>query len=322
MARLDHPLRFRPFLRPMVWGGRALGARLGKPLANEGPFGESWETSDHATHASVPEHPNWAGDTLRSLMASHRDDLLGPAASGHAVFPWLVKFLDCHDWLSVQVHPDRDVVKVLRPGEGSKTEAWYILHAEPGSRVYAGLKPGVGPNELREALARGTVADTLHAFAPRAGDCVFLPAGTVHAVGGGVLMAEIQETSDVTFRLYDWDRVDAEGNRRALHIEESFASIRWDYGPVTPVRAEAETVDAGQPLVRCPYFTLDRVKARGPQRFRGGQLQCLIVVAGTGRWDDGQAVAAGQTWILPAALARAALTPAGEVEFLHATLPG
>src|SRR5206468_7878875 len=121
-------------------------------------------------------------------------------------------------------------------GEGSKTEAWFVLEAQPGSRIYAGLLPGVDEHCLRAASAAGTVAHCLHCFTPRPGDCVFLPAGTVHAVGGGVLIAEIQQTSDATFRLFDWNRKDAQGNSRQLHIEESLASIHWGQGPVQPLR--------------------------------------------------------------------------------------
>src|SRR5205807_1382927 len=123
----------------------------------------------------------------------------------------LIKLLDAHDWLSVQVHPDKESVARLWPGEGSKTEAWFILDALPGSRIYAGLLPGVDAAALGAAIAAGRAHECLHSFAPQPGDCVFLPAGSVHAVGGGVLFAEIQETSDATFRLYDWNRRDAQG---------------------------------------------------------------------------------------------------------------
>ena len=122
-----------------------------------------------------------------------------------------MKFLDARDWLSVQVHPDEEAVLRLWPGEGAKTEAWFVLAADPGSRIYAGLEPGTDKAGFRAALQAGTVAKCLHHFEPRPGDCVFLPAGTVHAVGGGVLMAEIQQTSDATFRLFDWHRRDAQG---------------------------------------------------------------------------------------------------------------
>src|SRR5262249_28961480 len=158
------------------------------------------------------------GTTLRQLMEQHRDDLLGPAQDRYTVFPWLIKLLDAHDWLSVQVHPDEEVVERLRPGELAKTEAWYVLDAAPNSRIYAGLKPGVGPGEFGRRLAAGTVTDCLHSFQPQPGELVFVPAGTVHAVGGGVLLAEIQQTSDVTFRLFDWNRHDSSGKPRPLHI--------------------------------------------------------------------------------------------------------
>lgn len=317
MPTLASPLRFVPYLRPMVWGGRGLAEHLGKSLPTSESFGEAWEVSDHPLHRSIVADGPLQGTSLRSLMECKKDELLGPAAGGHAVFPWLIKFLDCHDWLSVQVHPDTQVVKRLRPGEGSKTEAWYILHAEPGSRVYAGLKPGVRPDDMRNAVAKGTTHELLHDFEPRTGDCVFLPAGAVHAVGGGVLMAEIQETSDVTFRLFDWNRVDADGKGRPLHIEESFASIHWDQGPVTPVRI----ADNDRPLVRCPFFHLDFRSLQAPTTFGGETMRTLIVIAGAGKWDDGRHVATGQSWVLPAAMPARMLHPDTPMQVLDAVLP-
>jgi mannose-6-phosphate isomerase len=322
MNRLDVPLRFEPFLRPSVWGGHALAARLGKSASSE-PIGESWEVSDHALHRSVVAAGPFRGQNLRTLMERHAADVLGHAAGKHATFPWLVKFLDCCDRLSVQVHPDAVAVRQLRPGEGSKTEAWFVLHAEPGARIWAGLKPGVGPKEFRHALGEKAVADLLHTFGPKVGDCVFLPSGTVHAVGGGVLLAEIQETSDVTFRLYDWDRVDRHGRSRELHVEESFASIHWDAGPVEPVAVGDWTRPATRevPLVRCGSFTLDFRQASHPITIHGGRLQTLIVVGGEATWDDGERVQAGEAWVLPAAMARRELRPAGDVALLLASLP-
>jgi mannose-6-phosphate isomerase len=315
MSAIQTPLLFEPWIRPMVWGGRAL-ATLGKRLPDEA-VGESWEVSDHPSHRSVVVGGPFAGRTLRDLMESQRTALLGPAAARHATFPWLFKFLDAADWLSVQVHPDEEAVKRLWPGEGSKTEAWFIIHAEKGSRIYAGLRPGVGPGELRMALAAGTVADCLHSLTPRAGDSVFLPAGTVHALGGGVVLAEIQQTSDATFRLFDWNRRDAQGKSRKLHIEEAFAAIHWDAGPVTPIRAAGEQTS----LVRCPYFHLDHRQTRqafdiGP----AGVLRALVVIRGTGRLGA-QQLLPGQVWLLPADLPPARCVPDALLECLLCTLP-
>jgi mannose-6-phosphate isomerase len=186
-----------------------------------------------------------------------------------------------------------------------------------GSRVYAGLKQGVGPDAMRAAVADGTTHHLLHDFEPRAGECVFLPAGTVHAVGGGVLMAEIQETSDVTFRLFDWNRVDAQGKSRPLHIEESFASIHWDQGPVTPVRV----AEVDRALIRCPFFHLDFRALQVPTKVGGDGIHTLIVVGGRGTWEDGRPVEMGQSWLLPAAMPAQMLHPATTMKVLDAVLP-
>jgi mannose-6-phosphate isomerase len=329
------PLRFEPFPRPMVWGGRTLGERLGKPLPTPEAYGESWDVSDHGLHRSVVATGPHAGTSLRALMERQRAALLGPAAPRYATFPWLVKFLDAHDWLSVQVHPDEEAVRRLWPGEGSKTEAWFVLDARPGSRVWAGLLPGVAEPALRDALAKGNVADCLHSFEPRPGDCVFLPAGTVHAVGGGVLFAEIQQTSDATFRLFDWNRRDAQGKSRALHVEESMASIHWDRGPVTPVRApsfvppRADAAHVGPAqraeLVRCRYFHLDYLSASQPLACGGaGLLQALLVLTGSGTLEaphGAEPLRPGQAWLFPAASPAVRVVPGPWLGGLLCTLP-
>ncbi|MCI0683657.1 MAG: class I mannose-6-phosphate isomerase [Gemmataceae bacterium] len=321
------PLRFEPFLRPMVWGGRDLETQLHKRLPAPESYGESWEVSDHALHHSVVAEGPRRGTTLRRLMEDERDALLGPAAARFTTFPWLIKFLDACDWLSVQVHPDAGAVKTLWPGEGSKTEAWYVVAAQPSSRIYAGLAPGIGPEQLRRAVAAGRVAECLHSFVPQPGDCVFLPAGTVHAVGGGVLFAEIQETSDATFRLFDWNRVDAAGKSRKLHIDEAFAAIHWDRGPVEPKRVSAgAAVPAGEgprfPLVHCDEFLLDYVQAEAAINLGGGgAMQTLIVLEGHGRWESGAALTPGQVWVLPVSLPPTRCELALTLRGLMATLP-
>jgi mannose-6-phosphate isomerase len=319
---LDRPLRFEPYLRPMVWGGRRLAEALGRPLPTGDAYGEAWVISDHASHRSVVADGPLAGRTLRDLMEHDRQDLLGPTADRPGPFPWLVKLLDANDWLSVQVHPNDEQAARLWPGEGGKTEAWFILDAAPGGRVYAGLKPGVEESRLRAALADGTAADCLHAFAPRPGDCLFLPAGTVHAVGGGVLMAEVQQTSDATFRLYDWGRVGADGRPRKLHVEEAMACIDWTRGPVAPLHADG--YPDGQPvrrrLAECRFFTLDYVRNDRPFAVGGGRMQVVVVLHGRGTLG-GAAVRPGDALLLPAAAARAECRPAGPLGLLISSPP-
>jgi mannose-6-phosphate isomerase len=321
---VNTPVRFEPFVRPMVWGGRRLGEVLGKPLATREPYGESWDLSDHSLHHSQTV----GGRSLRQLMEEKREGLLGNRASAYSQFPWLVKFLDAEDWLSVQVHPDEYAVRELWPGEGSKTEAWFILDAKPGSRIYAGLRPGVDERKLRAALDVASVTECLHSFEPRAGDCVYLKAGTVHAVGGGVLMAEVQQTSDATFRLFDWNRKDAQGKSRTLHIREALACIDWTRGPVEPVHAAGFATPADkvskherQHLIRCDYFELDYLQSREPMALGGeGRMQVFIALRGSGRLGA-EEIHAGQVWLLPASMPATPCTPHGVLGGLLSTLP-
>ncbi len=323
---LDQPLHFDSYLRPMVWGGRRLAEVLGKPLPGSEPYGEAWEISDHASHSSRVAQGEFAGQTLRDLMRRWREPLLGSAAARYSIFPLLIKLLDANDWLSVQVHPNDEAVRTLWPGEGGKTEAWFILDARPGSRVYAGLRPGVDESRMREALANGTVADCLHSFEPRAGDCLFLRAGTVHAVGGGVLMAEVQQTSDATFRLFDWNRRDAQGHSRTLHIEQALACIDWGQGPIEPIRVRDYNSGSfgeleRQPLVNCPYFELEFLRAGKPFVCGGtGRTQILTLTQGAARLGKTE-LSPGQTWLLPACLNAMTLEPRPSVALLVSTLP-
>jgi mannose-6-phosphate isomerase len=279
-----------------------------------------------------------AGKTLRQLMEQDATALLGEAAPKFKRFPWLIKFLDAHDWLSVQVHPDEKAVAKLWPGEGSKTEAWFMLQATPGSRIYAGLRPGVNEKKIRAALSTDegrSIVECLHSFQPQAGDCVFLPAGTVHAVGGGVLFAEIQQTSDATFRLFDWNRRDAHGKSRPLHIEESLACIHWNQGSVEPVnvadfkngltRLGSPDSAKRQGLVRCPFFELTYLGAREPIPFGGvGRLQALLILQGRGQWHGSgcsEEIRLGQVWVLPASLSRVECRPEPTLTMLLCDLP-
>ncbi|MSR32850.1 MAG: mannose-6-phosphate isomerase [Gemmataceae bacterium] len=321
---LNEPLRFKPFPRPRVWGGRKLESLLGKSLPDGQNYGESWEISDHASHASEVLGGNFDGKTLRWLMETQADNILGPTVGKQQQFPWLIKYLDAQDWLSVQVHPDEKSVEQLWPGEGSKNEAWFILEAVPGSRIYAGLLPGVNAAQVRAASLAGTVADLLHQFHPQPGDCLYLPAGTVHAIGCGVLMAEIQQTSDATFRLFDWNRKDATGAGRPLHLEESLACIDWTSGPPHPIRVPGfgKNPVAGQiPLVNCPYFKLEYHCQRAKTLLGGtGKLQAVLALSGEGTLG-GIGIQKGETLLFPASMGEIPWAPLHCQELLLATLP-
>jgi len=317
----------------MVWGGRRLGEVLGKILPEEHAYGEAWEISDHGSHHSVVAGGPWHGRSLRQLMEQERPALLGPHAADHRIFPWLVKYLDARDWLSVQVHPGDELVAELWPGEGGKTEAWFVLDAEPDSCIYAGLLPGVDRARFRRALEAGRAQNCLHQLRPRPGDCLFLPAGTVHAVGGGVLLAEVQQTSDATFRLFDWNRRDAQGRSRTLHIEQGLACTDWQRGPVQPIRPAGYPDRAGaahpaeplrQTLVECPYFALEYVRNTRPFALGGtGRLQAVLVLHGRGQLHGPgteQTLTAGETLLLPASLPVWQCQPDGPIGLLLATL--
>ena len=209
-----YPLRFTPILRRLIWGGRRLGTVLHKPIGNASDYAESWEISDYHDSVSVVENGPLAGSTIRELITWYGPDLLGSALGSLEQFPLLVKFIDAHQDLSVQVHPDDAKGRRLASDSG-KTETWVILQAEPGSAIFAGLKRGVNRDEFAAAIRSGGVAPLLHRLEPKTGDCILIESGTVHAIGAGVLLAEIQQTSDATFRVYDWGRVGPDGKPRA-----------------------------------------------------------------------------------------------------------
>jgi mannose-6-phosphate isomerase len=236
-----------------------------------------------------------------------------------------MKLLDCNRTLSVQVHPNDDQAARLTPPDRGKTEAWVVLAADPGSKIYAGLQPGVTREALAASLDRGEVERLLHAFEPRVGDCVFIPAGTVHALGAGLVIAEIQQASDTTFRLFDWNRVDASGKPRPLHISESLGVIDYDRGPVAPQTPQATGDPGRERLVDCDKFVLDRVTLDAPRTIGGDdRFHILAVVEGAvAAAGDPLAspLAAGDTALAPAAAGEVALTPRRRATVLDITLP-
>jgi mannose-6-phosphate isomerase len=221
-----YPLRFEPIYEYRLWGGRRLADMLTAPLPGDGPIGEAWILSDRDDFRSRVANGPLKGRTIGELLDRSPAQMLGELAGRFPRFPLLLKFLDAREMLSVQVHPSSAHADLLPKGESAKTEAWVVLEAGPESRIYAGVKPGATAENLRQALGNGTVEDDLAWFTPKPGDGVFLPAGTVHTLGGGLVVFEVQQNSDVTFRLYDWGHVDANtGQPRALQVDQALSCI-------------------------------------------------------------------------------------------------
>jgi len=323
-----YPLRFEPIYQYRLWGGRRLSDLLTAPLPGDGPIGEAWVLSDREDHPSRVADGPLKGQTIAQLLDQFPEQVMGKLAGRFRQFPLLLKFLDAREMLSVQVHPPDTRTDLLPPGETGKTEAWVVLEAGPESRIYAGLKPGATADGLRRALANGTVADHLACFTAKAGDGVFLPAGTVHALGGGVVVFEVQQNSDVTFRLYDWGHVDARtGQPRALQIEQALACIDFAEGaagPVVPVVETATPVERER-LFDCEYFRLWRLcgQALFPVG-AAGVARVLVCIGGAGRIVHGgvdYAVGKGEVWLLPAAVGACGFQPCGAVSLLEIALP-
>lgn len=249
-----YPLDFHPIMKRIVWGGRRLGDLLGKPIGPSNDYAESWEIVDHGNDHSVIASGPAEGRTLTDLVREQNDALLG-TFTGIDSFPLLLKYLDCNRVLSVQVHPDDTYAKQMRKPDLGKTEAWYIVDAAPGSKVYAGLKSGVDRRALVNAIERGATEDVLHVIEPSAGQCIFIPAGTVHALGGGLVVAEIQQSSDTTFRLFDWNRLGDDGRPRQLHLEQALDVTNYSIGPVAPQTPQTDP-NGFETLVQCDKFVL------------------------------------------------------------------
>jgi len=319
-----YPLRFRPIFKQYVWGGRQLESCLGKEIGPEPNYAESWEICDHGPDQTVVESGPLAGIGLDRLVAQRGLELLG-SHHPRSGFPLLLKFLDAAQTLSVQVHPDDARAARLDPPDLGKTEAWVVLAAEPGSLIYAGLAPGADRDSLAEAIREGTCQEQLHRFEPRPGDCVFLPAGTVHALGEGLLVAEIQQASDTTYRLFDWNRLGTDGKPRALHVEDGLEAVDWNQGQIGPQVPQPTGRPGVSRLVDCDQFVLDRWQFESPETAGGDDrfhILCVLEGSLTVEHDPaGSPLRRGQTALLPASLGKVRLEPRENTVMLDAYLP-
>ncbi|MGA2068210.1 MAG: type I phosphomannose isomerase catalytic subunit [Thermoguttaceae bacterium] len=319
------PLRFHPLFRRYLWGGRRLETHLGKQLGPGDDYAESWEICDRGEDQSVVLAGPAAGTTLGELVRRRGPEIFGRLPP-QPRFPLLLKFLDAALPLSVQVHPNDAQAAQLEPPDLGKTEAWVVLAVQPASIIYAGLRPGVTRQSLSEAIRKGTCQDLLHCFEPRPGDCVFLPPGTVHALGQGLLVAEIQQSSDVTFRLFDWNRLGPDGKPRPLAIEPGLGVVDFDRGPVDPQPPQPTDRPWVSRLAACDKFVLERWDFDRPAVIGGdGRFHTVCVLEGAvGVQGDSApgSLSCGQTVLLPASAGAVRLEPLGRTVLLDAFLPG
>ena len=322
-----YPLRFEPIYQYRLWGGRRLADWLKAPLPGDGPIGEAWLLSDRDEYPSRVAKGPLKGCTIAQLMEQSPKLILGKLAQRFQRFPLLLKFLDVHQMLSVQVHPQDSNANLIPKGETGKTEAWVVLEAEPASRVYAGLKPGATVANLR-ALSERTVDNYLASFTPQRGQGIFIEAGVVHSLGDGVVVFEVQENSDVTFRLYDWGHIDPEtGHRRALQVEEALECVDLTQGSVRPVTPMVVTEP---PFIRerlfdDPHFRLWRLQGASPFAVGAAdEPRVLVCLDGIGNVEyDGAefAMEKGEVILLPAAVGACRFRPEEPVTLLEIAVP-
>ncbi len=299
------PFQVIPQYHPRVWGGQ----RLQAAPANAIPIGEAWVIHEH----NLVQGGELAGQTLEQVALQFGTNLLGTNYSGKR-FPLLIKLLDCADWLSIQVHPnDTQALQLEGAGQLGKTEAWHLLEVETGAELICGVKTGVSPTQLEAAIRGGTVRDVAQYQKVLRGDTILMPAGTMHALGPGMLLYEVQQTSDITYRVYDWDRPASAG--RALHIEQSVAVTTTETASITP------QLETGI-LTQCPYFTLEKINGDTTTTPDGSSFHAITIITGQAILES-----AGQIWelnrfdsvIIPAISATYSLT--GNFEGLRSSLP-
>jgi mannose-6-phosphate isomerase len=298
-----YPLTFAPIFKERVWGGRKLQTLFGKKLPAKTVIGESWEVSDRPGDVSVVSNGPLAGKDLHWLVTNHRAELFGPADQHYDRFPLLIKILDAQEKLSLQVHPPAH--RASEFGGEPKTEMWYIAAAEEDAELFVGLKHGVTQQQFEDELRRGTVEKCFHRVPVRAGDAMFLPSGRVHAIGSGLVIFEIQQNSDSTYRVFDWNRLGLDGQPRPLHISESLVSI--DFNDFEPSLIRAKPVSKGPAqtrlLVDDPLFRVEAVDLVGAWPLQPAKMQILGVISGRvsiESADSPVALAAGGFCLVPA----------------------
>ncbi|CAN5551773.1 class I mannose-6-phosphate isomerase [soil metagenome] len=335
-----YPLKFRPRFVEKIWGGRKLGSILGKTLPSDKPFGESWELYDFPPGV-VESSKDWvsaavangplAGRTLHELVLEYGEALHGDVAlvGDHGQFPILIKFLDAREDLSVQVHPPQEYADA-HPGAHLKTEAWYVMQHEPQARILKGLVPGVSREQFAEQIDAGTVDQLIKSITVKEGDCHFLPSGTVHALGAGILAAEVQTPSDTTFRVFDFNRLE-NGKPRKLHIDEALECIDFS-GKLEEKQTRSHVAGyftTVTRLVKCPFFQIEKVRmtegVEEPVPYDQPVVwmmlagEAIVRVSGV---KESTTIRRGETVLLPARMDNPIIKTTADCQWLEVTFPG
>lgn len=322
-----YPLKFEDILRPIIWGGEEISRFKQLPEIHPG-VGESWEISQVGDRVSVVSEGADKGKNLTELIKRDGAALLGKHVAERygEKFPLLIKFIDAHDNLSIQVHPN-DEVAMARHNSFGKTEMWYVIDAKPGAGLYSGFSQQITPEEYVERIKNNTITDVLQFHQVKSGDVFFLPAGRIHAICKGILIAEIQQSSDITYRIYDYDRRDAQGNPRELHVEQSIAAVDFKMYDNLRTQYEARNNDAVT-LVECPFFETNLIEVDKSVKRPVAAHDSFVIymcMGGKVRLTDNNGYTItlhqGQTSLVPASLKSVTIEAESPAKLLECYIP-
>jgi mannose-6-phosphate isomerase len=329
MERKLYPLKFEPILKQRLWGGTKLKSVLNKNIGEAVDIGESWELSDVTGSVSVVRNGFLKGNSLSELLEIYMSELVGDKVFDKYgdEFPLLIKFIDANDILSIQVHPCDELAR-KRHGSFGKTEMWYVMQADNGSKLISGFKKDTTKEEYLKALENKTLDNLLASHEVKPGDVFFIPTGRVHAIGKGILLAEIQQTSDVTYRIYDFDRRDVHGNTRELHTEEALDAIDFSGGDDYKTHYTAKSDDATE-IVKSPFFVTSLIDLKGHEIKKDiytiDSFVILMCIEGNAEIiyneDQTESISIGETVLIPADLKEFSIKSTGSCKLLEVHMP-